>query len=118
MHFKAYYDKPYVGHWDLRGEAYDVVIERIEEETIIGDGGRESRRPVLYFKDRRKGLILGITNGTAIAAAYGPETDDWIGKAITLRPGKVKGPAGRQIDGIIVSATVAPVCPPNITNLP
>ena len=37
-----------------------------------------------YFQDHDKGLVLNVTNTRAIEAAYGAETDDWVGKSIEL----------------------------------
>ena len=46
-------------------------------------------KPVVYFENKEKGLVLNKTNATVIAAGYGPETDGWVGKPITLYPAKV-----------------------------
>ena len=47
-------------------------------------GVGEDTKPVLYFEEKEKGLVLNKTNANTIAAAYGEETDDWVGAEIVL----------------------------------
>lgn len=56
----------------------DVVMEE------LGQGAKKETKPVVYFRDSDKGLVLNKTNGSIIAKMYGDNTDEWIGKTITL----------------------------------
>lgn len=69
---------------DLGGRKIRLVIENVDYETV-GD----SQKPVVKFKGKDKGLVLNKTNAMMIASAYGPETDDWLGKEIALVSEKV-----------------------------
>jgi len=65
---------------DLDGEDTTVTIEEFAEEEINGE-----QKPILYFRELEKGLVLNKTNGNSIAQVLGTdETDDWIGQRITL----------------------------------
>ena len=59
-----------------------TIRELVTEE--IGQGNDRQVKPILYFQDRDKGLVLNVTNTRAIQDAYGAETDDWLGKEIEL----------------------------------
>ena len=54
-------------------------------ELVLMEGD-DTAKPVLYFKGKKSGLVLNKTNGRTIAAAYGPDSDMWVGKAIILYP--------------------------------
>ena len=64
----------------------------------LADG---STKPVIYFRGERKGLVANKTNCMVLAAAFGPETDAWVGKSVVLGLEKVNF-AGRMVDGIRV----------------
>ena len=60
-----------------------VTIERLEEDNV-GMGKDAKDVWVLFFDELDKGLILNKTNTNTIAKLYGDDTDDWIGKKVTL----------------------------------
>jgi hypothetical protein len=60
-----------------------LEIAGVDMEDVAGDG---EAKPVVYFTGSDKGLVLNKTNSTAIAGLYGVETEDWVGKAVTLFP--------------------------------
>jgi len=64
---------------DLKGAQPTVTIANIKMEKLGDD-----TKPVLYFAGKEKGVVLNKTNATNIAAAYGPETDNWVGKRVIL----------------------------------
>ena len=41
-------------------------------------------KPIVYFNETDKGLVLNKTNGRTIGLAHGNEMDGWVGKKITL----------------------------------
>jgi hypothetical protein len=72
---------------DLNGEDLTVTIDTIEMQEIRNpDGGGTEGKPVLKFLDYPKSVILNNINWTSIETAYGPESDDWYGKAIVIFP--------------------------------
>jgi hypothetical protein len=81
---------------DLQERQVPVVMDRVE----IGKVG-DDIKPVLYFQGKEKGLALNKTNANTIAASYGEETDDWIGRELILYPAMVDY-QGRRVPAIRV----------------
>ena len=90
---RTLFPKEYVAAHDLDGKDVTLTISRVEMEDLRTDAGTE-RKPIVHFaemdkrpKDKRKRLVLNITNMRSIAKALGSfETDDWPGGKITLYP--------------------------------
>lgn len=72
----------------LKAEELDedltLTMERVELETMKTQKGEEQDKPVLYFAEVEKGLVLNKTNWGLIAKQHGDESDNWPGKQITL----------------------------------
>ncbi len=98
------YPSKWMSAKDLDGQDKVVTIRRIEEETIASDD-----KWVLYFDLRQstKGLVLNQTNAKTIAKLYGEDSDEWVGKSITLFPTEVDF-KGDQVEAIRVRSK-APV---------
>lgn len=85
--FRSMYDRDYIGHWDLpEGRDTIVTISKVEAATLTAQGNRKSKKPVIHFEGKEKGMCLNKTNGKAIMGMYGPLVEDWIGKRIALYP--------------------------------
>ncbi len=69
---------------DLMGDDRIVQVKQIIPSEEVGQS--KDKRPVVYFQGVEKGLVLNKTNAKRIAKLYGPDTDKWIGKSITLYP--------------------------------
>ena len=86
VNFKKAYPSKWINAGDLDGKAYRVTIRTFESRVDVGGG---DFKPVLYFENANKGLILNKTNAATIAEVYGEETDHWTGHAIILYPERV-----------------------------
>ena len=80
MDINAAFPTKYVSAADITGKEPIVTIARIVMEEI--EEGKQ--KPVLYFANAQKGLVLNKTNSMNISTIYGPETDQWIGQSIQL----------------------------------
>src|SRR5215207_4540691 len=87
---------------DLNGRTVQVIIDHIDMETLGDD-----RRPVVYFQNKEKGLVLNKTNANNIAAVHGDDTDEWVGRPIILYPAMVDF-QGRSVEAIRVNAKPQP----------
>lgn len=85
MKISEAFPSKYVAAADLQGQDVPATIQSCVIEDVGGPGESEDR-PVLYFTGFTKGLVLNKTNATTIAAMYGDETDEWVGKAVVLFP--------------------------------
>jgi hypothetical protein len=71
-----------------------LKAEDLDEDTVVtiagvevkelGSGKDKDQKPVITFEELDKGLACNRTNAQTIAKLYGDDTDDWIGKQITL----------------------------------
>jgi hypothetical protein len=86
--YRKLYDKDYLGSWDLDGKDATLVIQKVVGGELTANGGRKSKKPLVYFEGTKTGkaLVLNATNGKTIAAMYGNDTDEWVGKKITIYP--------------------------------
>ena len=61
-----------------------VTIESVSKENMAQQGAPEEMKFILNFKES-KPMVLNSTNGQLIAHALNsPESDDWVGKQISL----------------------------------
>ncbi len=74
--------------YDLDGKDRTVTIDRVVGGELTSTGGKKTKKPLCYFKESKSGkpLALNATNGRTIAGLYGNNTDEWLGKRITLYP--------------------------------
>lgn len=80
-------EKDFLYSYDLQGRDVTVVIERVAQGTLVGQQGKKTKKPVVFFKGKSKPLALNITNIKTISSLYGSfRVEDWIGKSITLYP--------------------------------
>lgn len=123
-HWRSLVSNDYVCAADLfdeKAEAYrelTATIERVEGGTIVGQGGRKSKRPFIYFAGSKTGKPLGLnsTNSKSICTIAGSEDyKRWIGVRITLFVTKTRDPeSGGMIDCIRIkqpAGTTAPAQP-------
>lgn len=85
MHFKLLYPSKYLAACDLTGKDVKVTVESIKVEEVKTEEGAE-KKVIIRFTGKQKAMILNKTNAKTIAKRYGNDTDDWIGKAVTLYP--------------------------------
>ncbi len=60
------------------------VTVTIRGVTIEKMGKDQEENPVVWFERTDKGMVLKKTNAMTIKGLYGPDTDGWRGKRITL----------------------------------
>src|SRR3990167_863331 len=82
--YRSLYDKEYIGAWDLKDKDVNVTIVKVIGGSLVGVGGRKSKKPIVYMKGTEKGFAVNATNGKTIAALYGNHVEKWVGKKITL----------------------------------
>lgn len=84
MNLDDIYQSKYIKAADLNGRGRILTIKRTEMEEISMETGEQ--KPVIYFGEAVKGLVLNKTNAESIALGYGRDTDDWIGKELEVYP--------------------------------
>ena len=96
-HFQTLYDREYLGSWDLPdGRDATVTIEKVIGGELTSVGGRKNKKPVISFVAREKKFVCNKTNAKTIAALYGPQVEEWVGKSITLFVSTTRDPGGGE----------------------
>lgn len=104
MRLSDLFPSKYLKAADLGDRQVLVTIDAVMIEEI-DDDDQTIRKPVVYFHGKEKGLVMNITNGKAIAALYGEETDEWIGRDVILYSRMVDF-KGNEVPGLRVKAPV------------
>lgn len=61
-----------------------VEIASVDCDLFGQEGEEQTEKLIVQFKGKDKGLVLNKTNLNQLIAAYGTETDDFIGKRCVL----------------------------------
>ena len=97
-----YFPSPYLKAEDLDGPVV-ATIKGVRDENFTGQRGEpDAVKPVVFFREHPKGMIINRTNYKAIIEITGQsDTDDWAGARVQLRVEQV--PAfGDLVDAIRV----------------
>jgi hypothetical protein len=85
MDITKLYPRTYLAPADLGDKEFTLTIADVRAESVFVPGeNKKARRAVVMFAKAKRGLLLSAHNAHAIEALYGPETDNWNGKTITL----------------------------------
>jgi len=74
---------PHLEAADLAGGDKVVTIRDVDFHEV---GEEKATKGVVYFREYKRALVLNRTNLKRIIGLYGNETDEWVGKQITLYP--------------------------------
>jgi len=104
-------EKMSVSDWlkgsDIAGQEVPVTVESVEEKTQTRDGV-EIPQLVLHFVEEVKQVGLNMGNANIMIGLFGGDTDDWVGKSITLYTVMANKPGGGgQVPGIRVKSSTA-----------
>jgi hypothetical protein len=89
---REYFGRPKIASYnqeDAHGKHSDVTyrILKCEAGEVQDPAGRKTRKPVLLLQDRSRkewSFPVGATICKTLEKLYGPNTDDWSGKLVTL----------------------------------
>ena len=102
---------------DTTGRDTVLTIKDVRQESL-GQGEEAELKPIVYFSELEKGLVLNKTNANTISGLFGPNTGDWVGKRIAIYEAEVAF-QGRMTNAIRVrlkaptSAAVSPAASPS-----
>ncbi len=111
-HWKSMTETEWLYAFDLEGKERVVQIEKVVGGTLIGEGGRKTKKPCVHFKGVPKPLALNATNAKMISSVVGsPDVEKWPGQWVTLFPTQCQSPKGETVDCIRIrpKAPAAPV---------
>lgn len=79
----------YIESGDLDGKERTLTISSIDgAHKGVGKDGKDFVKPLVMFKEAKKGLVLNRTNAKRIRdyLGYGNDMDKWVGQKITIYP--------------------------------
>lgn len=83
--FKLGFESNFVSAVEFGGKEPTLTIESITLEELADDSGRMKKRWIGRFVGKQKAWVMNRTNCELLAALFGSrETNDWIGKRVTL----------------------------------
>lgn len=97
----------FVAAADLNGKQFTLTIRSVTLEDMQSHDQKTVTKPCLWFSNATKGMVLNKTNTMIIADLYGPETDAWAGKRITIYATKVRA-FGKLEEAVRVREEVPP----------
>jgi hypothetical protein len=92
---KKWFPSNFLAATDIK-ENQIVTIQGIKDEKV---GREQEEKPVIYFDEYKKGVILNRTNAEAVAKAYGDGDPykDWPGKKLKLFTEMTRNPQTREL---------------------
>jgi hypothetical protein len=84
MHYKAMFKGDYIAAVEFGAKQPTLTIASVKLCKLEQEDGRQKEKGIIAFKETERGWVLNRTNATCLAALFGDETDNWIGKRITL----------------------------------
>jgi len=74
----------YISATEFNGKTPTVTIDHVAVVNLEGEDGKTKAKPVVYFREAKRGWVLCKTTALMLAAMFTPETDMWTGKRVTL----------------------------------
>ena len=79
LRFNDLYPSRYLKPADIGTDDLILTIDKVLVEEM-GFADRKETKPVLYFLDHEKVLVLNRTNAGILANLYGEQVSGWAGK--------------------------------------
>ena len=90
----------------LKGKEQTVKVVELQHKSVLKPNGKTEDAWVLYFDKTEKGLGLNRTNARLLFALLGEDTEDWIGRWVTLAA--EKDGSGMSDDGLCIRVVGSP----------
>jgi hypothetical protein len=87
MDYETLFPGRFVKSVDLKGKDATVTIKGVRAEDIDG-----KTKAVITFEETKKEWVVNRTNAEAIKLMFGRETDEWLGKRITIYSATIADP--------------------------
>lgn len=84
MHAALLNPSKYIKGAEFLGKDVTYTIKSVRREELEKDDETTESKGIIYFSDEAKGWVSNVTNTKALVAMFGTETDNWIGKRVTL----------------------------------
>jgi hypothetical protein len=104
MNINHAFPTKYLSAPDLGTSEPVVTVDRVEMEPV---GFDKEMKPVIYFQNKQKGIVLNRVNSRMLASIAGSDnTEDWTGLQVKLYVADVTF-QGRMVEAIRIKSPVA-----------
>lgn len=84
------FQNDYLAAVEFNGKNPTLTIGGVKVVSLEGEDGQKKGRPVVFFKEVKRGWVLCKTTATCLAQMFTPETEQWVGKRVTLYAAQVQ----------------------------
>jgi hypothetical protein len=98
MNLKEMYPSKYLKKEDFPAPR-TFTVKMVCTESIKSDNGNENK-PILYFQELPKGMVLNRGNGDILGETYGYDTDLWVGKPVEVYVDPSVMFGGKRVGGL------------------
>lgn len=84
MNINAAFKGDYIAAVEFEGKTPTLTIARVAVVELEGEDGTRKSKPVVYFRETKRGWVMCRTTAASVAAMFGVETSQWAGKRVTL----------------------------------
>lgn len=95
----------YLNGNDIGAAIYKLTIKSVMMEKMENDG---AMKPVMYFTNAEKGLVVNATNWDNMALVFDDESENWIGKEIEMFTEATRTPSGQPTRGVRIRPVAGP----------
>jgi hypothetical protein len=64
--------------------ALTLTIARVSQEIMKNQEGEEEVKPVIWFLEQEKGMVLNRTNANTLTALFGSKVETWTNQRVVL----------------------------------
>lgn len=87
MKISEFFPKRYATGEDLGGKPFTFTVRTVELEQMHPQpGSPATEKPVIYFAETKRGIILSAPLARQLAALLGDDTATWTGRRVTIFP--------------------------------
>lgn len=94
MNIMAQFKGDYIAAVEFDGKTPTLTIDHVQVVDMEDDKGAVKSKPVVFFREVKRGWVLCKTTALMVSAMWGTETDKWTGKRVTLHAVEVQ--VGRE----------------------
>jgi hypothetical protein len=84
---------------DAKEPTFTIANAVHEQVPDLKNPNKEKTKGIIYFSDYPRGWVINKTNMQLLAGLLGEETEDWIGKRVTLHAVKTNLGPGIEVKG-------------------
>jgi hypothetical protein len=99
MHTDELTESAYIKAGQFKGKKPTLTITGVTTTKLEDRKGAEKKKGIVAFQETDKGWVLNRTNIECAKAMFGSETDDWVGKRITLFAAPYEGDVAIRVWG-------------------